>query len=60
MKNETNITARSIKHRLNDDHLARVLEAKKHRTFEDDAKSIAYQLHKLKELRTVKTVMPCN
>lgn len=56
----TNITARSIKHRLNEDHLARVLEAKKHRTFEDDAKSIAYQLFKLKELRTVKTVMPCN
>ena len=55
----TNITARSIKHRLNEDHLARVLEAKKHRTFEDDAKSIANQLLKLKELRTVKTVMPC-
>ena len=56
---KTYITARSIKHRLNEDHLARVLEAKKHRTFEDDAKSIAYQLLKLKELRTVKTVMPC-
>lgn len=60
MKTETHITARSIKHRLNEDHLARVLEAKKHRTFEDDAKSIANQLLKLKELRTVKTVMPCN
>lgn len=60
MKAETHITARSIKHRLNEDHLAKVLEAKKHRTFEDDANSIAYQLFKLKELRTVKTVMPCN
>ena len=60
MKSETNITSRSINHRVNEEQLRRVLEAKKHRTFEDDAKSIAYQLHKLKELRTVKTVMPCN
>lgn len=57
---KTQITARSIKHRLNEDHLARVLEAKKHRTFEDDANAISSQLLKLKELRTVKTVMPCN
>jgi len=60
MKTETNITARSIKHRLNEDHYQRVLEAKKHRTHEEDARSITLQLHKQKELRTVKTVMPCN
>ena len=57
---KTNITARSIKHRLNEEHLVRVLESKKHRTFEDDANTITSQLLRLKELRTVKTVMPCN
>ena len=60
MKNETPITARSINHRVNHEQLQRVLEAKKHRTFEDDANAISSQLLKLKELRTVKTVMPCN
>ena len=60
MKTETNITARSIKHRLNEEHYQRVLEAKKHRTHEQDAHSIASQLLRQKELRTVKTVMPCN
>jgi len=53
---KTNITARSIKHRTNEDHLARVLEAKKHRTFEDDNASISKQLFNQKELRLVRTV----
>jgi hypothetical protein len=56
---KTNITARSIKHRTNEDHLSRVLEAKKHRTFEDDNASISKQLFNQKELRLVRTVT-CN
>lgn len=60
MKKETNITARSINHRLHEEHYQRVLEAKKHRTHEDDYHSISNQLMRLRELRTVKTVMPCN
>lgn len=60
MKTETHITARSINHRVNQEHLQRVLEAKKHRTFEDDVNAIASQILRLKELRTVKTVIPCN
>lgn len=43
MKTETPITARSINHRVNQEHLQRVLEAKKHRTFEDDEISISKQ-----------------
>ncbi len=59
MKTETQITARSIKHRLNHEHLLRVLEAKQHRTFEDDDNAISRQLLIQKELKLVRTVT-CN
>lgn len=60
MKTETPITARSINHRVNYEQLQRVLDAKKHRTFDDDAKSIAKQLFNQRELKLVRTVNPCN
>jgi hypothetical protein len=59
MKTETSITARSIKHRVNYEQLQRVLEAKKHRTFEDDDNAISRQLLIQKELKLVRTVT-CN
>lgn len=59
MKTETPITARSINHRVNHEHLQRVLEAKQHRTFEDDENTISRQLLNQKELKLVRTVT-CN
>ena len=58
MKTETPITARSINHRVNQEQLQRVLEAKKHRTHEDDENAIGRQLRIQKELKLVKTVNP--
>jgi len=59
MKTETPITARSINHRVNEEQLQRVLEAKKHRTFEDDEISISKQYAGQSLFGTI-TVNPCN
>ena len=60
MKNQNQVlpTARSINHRLHTEHKYRVIEAKKHRSFEDDANSIAKQLFNQRELKLVRTVNP--
>ena len=57
-KTETE-TAKMKQQRMQE-HLQRVLEAKKHRTHEDDENAIGRQLRIQKELKLVKTINPCN